>query len=195
MAENLLFPTAGLIEYTGIVGTHFMTVPLTEWSPVSSGHPMGTCTAWDSTQKDVSDFFDEYTDLIKVFLDNTASILNATIYTYASPGAPGRPRETVTYTGKVGTGGTVIPAAQQTISFKTSDFGTFRVVILDSVVTSAFQPKKALVSPADDKEIALVNYIKDDANCIQGRDGFQVQTYRGITYTLNEKLRRSYRLD
>lgn len=195
MAENLLYPTSGQIEYTGIQGTHVMTVPMTTWSPVSSGHPMGTCTAWDGSEKDVADFFDEYTDLWKVFLDNTASILSATVFTYASPGAPARPRETVTYTGKVGTGGTVIPAAQQTISFKTSEYGAFRVVLLDSVVTSSFQPKKALISPADDKEIALVNYIKADANCIQGRDGHQVTVYRGITYTLNEKLRKEYRLD
>lgn len=195
MAENSLFPCSAVIQYTGVQGTHKMTLPLNEWSPISGGHPLGTTLAWDTSQKDTEDMIDGFITLLLPFLDNTAEVQAVTIYTYDEPEAPARPRAAKTYAGQTGSGGTVIPAAQQSINLRTEDFGQSRIVILDSVVSANFAPKRTITLLGDPDEWALTTYFGDVTNGFAGRDGARPGIFGSITYTLNEKLRREYRLD
>jgi carbohydrate-binding DOMON domain-containing protein len=172
-----------------------MTIPLNEWSPISGGHIAGTNLAWDASQADTDDMIQGLIALLKPFWGADTSFSSYVINTYADELSPARPQVAVGLTGFVGTGDAGIPAAQSTFNFKTDIFGTFKLVMLDGKVSSTFQPLDALTSPADDDELALVAYLVNDAWAFAGRDNHQPVLLKRITYTLNEKLRKSYRLD
>jgi hypothetical protein len=137
----------------------------------------------------------DFIALLLPFYHTSTNFTSYVINTYASSTAPARPQISVPLTTAAGTGGATIPAAQATFNFKTTNFGAFKLVMLDAQVSSTFQPLEALVSPADDDEIALRDYVVDPAWAFSGRDGFRPQLLKRVTYTLNEKLRKSYHLD
>ena len=172
-----------------------MTLPLTPWSPVSGGHISGTNTDYTDTQVDTDDWIQAFVALIKVKFATTTTFINYTVYTYDEITSPARPKVSQTI-GVVGTnGGAIIPASQATYNFKTAGFFPFKLVFLDTEVSAVFLPKVALVSPADDEEIAIRDYILDDNAIVGGRDNTRVANLVKITYTLNEKLRASYDID
>jgi hypothetical protein len=195
MAPNSLFPTALRIFYRTPNAPHVMTIPLTVWSPISGGHVAGTCLAWDGSQADVDTMVLGLKDLLKPFWGSTTTFTSYEIDTFATPTSPARPQVALGMTSGAGTGSGGIPAAQATFNFKTTAFGTFKLVMLDAKVSATFQPLDDLVSPADDDEIALRDYLRLDANAFAGRDGNQLAILKRITYTLNEKLRAEYRLN
>jgi hypothetical protein len=193
--SNSLFPCSVQIFYRTINAPHMMVVPLREWSPISGGHPAGTNLNWLDVQVDTDDMIVDFIALLLPFFATTCSFSSYVINTYASETAPARPQFSQALTGAVGTGGADIPAAQATYNFKTTNFGAFKLVLLDTQVSSTFQPLEALVSPANDNEIALRDYVIDTGFAFSGRDNFRPQLLKRITYTLNEKLRKSYHLD
>jgi hypothetical protein len=195
MAPNSLFPCSANIFYRTVNAPHMMTLPLTEWSPVSGGHVGGTNLDWLGGQADTDDFITDFVTLLLPFFDDTTTFNSYTINTYADAEAPARPQVSRGITGAAGTGGATIPAAQATFNYKTTNFGTFRIVMLDARVSSTFQPLDTLTSPTYDDEIALNAFVLADTTPIAGRDGYQVSLWKRTTYTLNEKLRDSYHLD
>lgn len=195
MTPGSLFPCSVTINYTNAYARHKMTIPLTEWSPVSGGHVAGTNLAWDETQVDTDTMIQGLVDLLKVFQPTDCTFTDYTISTYASFTDTGVPRVSKTLTTAVGTGGAVIPASQATYNFKTTGYKPFKIVLLDTRVSSDFGPLSALASPANDDEIALRDFIIDDSNAFMGRQNEQPTILTRVTYTLNEKLRKSYRLD
>jgi len=170
-------------------------LPLNTWSPVSGGHPAGTNLAWDASQKDTADLIGDFVNLLLPFFDADYTFDGYTIYTYATVNGPAQPQVENSFTGIIGTGAATIPAAMATYVFRTAAFGQSKIILLDTAVSAAFGPKTALVSPADDDEIALVNYWTADSNAFTGRDGTQPSFWRKITYKLNDELRKEYRFD
>jgi hypothetical protein len=183
------------IFYRTANAPHLMTIPLREWSPVSGGHTAGTNLNWNGTQTDTKDMIDGLVDLFKPFFHTSTTFNSYVINTYTDQTAPARPQVTIPLVAAAGTGGATIPAAQATFNFKTTQFNAFKIVMLDAQVSSTFQPLESLVSPANDDEIALRDYIVDDGNSFAGRDNYQPTLLQRVTYTLNEKLRKSYHLD
>lgn len=194
MAVHTLYPCSCALRYHSAYAPHVMTIPLTAWSPVSSGHDSGTNLAWDSSQVDTKDMITGLVDLLIPFFDTNTHFDGYTIFTYATITGPALPQSEATFMGKVGTSSATIPASMASYIFRTAGFGSARIILLDTVVTSTFQPKTVLLSPADDDEIALINYWMDDGNAFAGRDGTQVTFWRKITYKLNDALRKEYRL-
>jgi len=195
MAENSLFPCSCEILYRTINAPHRMILPLTEWSPISTGHPSGTNLAWDTTQVDTDDMISGLKDLLLPFWPPSTTFSSYTISTYANKDAPARPQASFGFVVGAGTGAATIPAAQATFNFKTTNFGAFKLVMLDAKVSAAFGPLDSLVVGVNDDEIALRDWLRLEANAFSGRDGFRPSVLPRITYTLNEKLRASYHLD
>lgn len=195
MTPHTLWPCSVNIDYATGYSLHKMTIPLAEWSPVSSGHPAGTNLAWNGSQVDTDDMVVGFIDLLRPLFPTTTLFRNYTINTYASVNAPARPRISFPIGVPAGTGSSIIPASQATFNFKSEGFFPFKLVLLDTKVSSTFQPLQVLVSPANDVEIAIVNWLMDDVNAFSARDNTKPTTFERITYTLNEKLRKSYRLD
>src|SRR4029453_11902389 len=195
MTVHSLFPCSVNIFYRTVNAPHMMTIPLTEWSPISVGHSAGTNLDWTAAQVDTDDTIQDFIDLIKAFFDTTTTFNHYTINTYEDADAPARPQVTKAITTGAGTGTDTIPAAQATFNYKTTAFGTFKIVLLDARVSATFNPLDTLVSPANDDEIAVNAFVMDNTTPFGGRDGFQVSVWKRNTYTLNEKLRASYHLD
>jgi len=172
-----------------------MTIPLKEHSPVSGGHIAGTNLAWDASQVDTDTMMQGLADLLKPFFAPETTFINYTIYEYADELTPGVPVVSIPFTTAVGTGDPVIQAAQATFNFKTTGFGAFKIVMLDARVSATFGPLISLVSPANDDEIALRDFLTLNTNAFSGRDNQRPAVLQRVTYTLNEKLRKAYRLD
>jgi hypothetical protein len=194
MAENSLFPASVHLFYRTENAPHMATIPVNEWSFPSGGHDQGTFLTWEDTEIDVDDMVNGLVDLYLPFFYTTTNFTHYIVNTYEDADAPARPQINKKLTGKVGTGGTTIPAAQATFNFKTTGFGVFRLVMLDARVSATFQPVEDLVSPTYDDEAAIVDYVVDPANAFRGRDELKPSILVRITYTLNEKLRDSYHL-
>lgn len=195
MTPSTLWPCAVVLDYRSNFGPHKMTIPLTEWSPVSGGHISGTNLAWDSSQVDTDDMITGLVTLLKPFFYTDTVFSQYTIYTFASVNAPARPKVAQGITGGTGTGGSYNPATQATFNFKTAGFHAFKLVMLDVAAGAQYLPVTAFPSPAYDTTIALRDYIISDANAFSGRDNTQPVTLAKLTYTINEKLRQSYKLD
>jgi len=172
-----------------------MTLPIKQWAGPSTGHDGGTVLNWMDAQADVDDMIQGFVDVLLPFWPNTTTFLSYTVYTYATEDSPARPQVSLPVVTGAGSGGATIPAAQATFNFKTDLFGTFKLVMLDAKVSSDFGPISALVSPANDNEIAVRDYLMADEWGFSGRDNSQIAVLNKITYTLNEKLRAEYRLD
>jgi hypothetical protein len=172
-----------------------MTIPLRAWSPISGGHPQGTNLDWTDAQSDTDVFMQEFADLLQPFFDDDCVFSDYTIYTYSDVNAPARPVASASLAGFVGTADATIPATQANWMFKTSEFGTFKLSLLDTKVSAAFGPLLTMTSPTYDDEIALRDFILDDTSIFQGRDNKQVVSWKKISYSLNDKLRQEYKLD
>lgn len=193
MSEHSLFPTAVILDYHTLSAPHKMTIPLNLWSAISEGHPQGTLTNWEDDQVDVGEVMDGLITLLLPFFPDTATFTQYTIYTYTDEFAPARPRAAAALTDQDGLSGAGTPACQATYNFKTTEFGVFKLVMLDVVPGSNFQPVTAFPSPAFDDHIALAAYLTDPVNPFRGRDNAKIDRLIRVTYTLNERLRREYR--
>lgn len=194
MTGHTLWPASITIDYNSNWGAHKMTLPIREWSPVSSGHISGTATDWNDTQADVDDFVNDFVDKLLPFFYTDTDFTAYTVHTYSSVNAPARPQVAQTLTGKTGTGASYNPGTQATFNFKTIGFFPFKVVMLDVAAGSQYLPVSAFPSPAYDTTIALRDFVLADASIFQGRDGTQVASLVKVTYTINEQLRKSYKL-
>jgi hypothetical protein len=194
MTEYSLYPCSIALRYHNNFAPHVMTIPLNAWSPISSGHDAGTNLAWDGSQVDTLTMVDGLLTKLLPFFYTDTHFDNFTIYTYADPDAPARPVVDIGLTDEVGSGATYIPATQANYMFRTGGFSYLRLTMLDVAASSQFLPVSSFPLPGYATTVALANYIIDDANAFRGRDNTQPQFLKKITYTLNEKLRRSYRL-
>jgi hypothetical protein len=83
-------------------------------------------------------------------------------------------------------------AVEQTFVIRTTDFGIFKYVLLDAQTNNFFG--KVAVSDFAPEYDALMDELTSVDNGWSGRDNARPAIVKGATITLNEKLRRSYRL-
>lgn len=194
MAPNSLSPASAVLSYSTLFGSHRMTIPTTEWFPTSITGDLGSYLDWDGNPVDAEVMWTTFVTLLKPFVPTTTTFDNVTVYTQASAMSPNIPRKTVSLA-IVGTSAlTGLSQAQSsTFNFKTVDNGDFKLVLLDVPLGS--QGFNA-IHPADfgAEVLALQTYVVGNTNAISGRDDAQVQVLRKITYDLNRKLQRVYKM-
>jgi hypothetical protein len=84
-------------------------------------------------------------------------------------------------------------AVQKTFTFRTNEFGTSKLVLLDAASFNTFNKQTTLSSGGP--EDLLRDYLGSADGWLLGRDGGKPTTFLQIAVTLNEKLRRSYRMN
>lgn len=192
MSHNSLYPSFVRINYTTAYAPHSQTVPTTtvsndagDWQfhPEDGGTVIGVddaVIAWIGTMR-------QYYPASTVFTD-------ATLFTMATPTATPVPVFSFPIallgTGVPGTGDDV-KATQGTFTFRTDQGGIFKLVFLDMIVSSwekITSPTNALVS-------ALVTHVLTTQHWMAGRDGGDPRVFLQRATTLNERLRRSYRMN
>jgi hypothetical protein len=185
-------PTGILINYHSSFGFHKQYLKALEWH-ASVGSVAGVVDTWDSGSIDLDDMVNALIDLFVPFYPATVAWDNYVVYVYDLVTAPPVPLASGSLT-QVGTA--VSPgwskAVQDTLTWRTNLFGLVRIVMLDCASAGDFDKHTDI--PTGSPIEALNAEFTADSNGWSGQDNGQPATYLGSTRTLNEKLRRSYRM-
>lgn len=191
MAENSLYPAFFRLFSKSEFGYHVSTHPMNEYTPVAGA--FGTFKNWIDGNVAANTEISGFVDLLLPFFTGDTEYLYAIVYDMEDENATPRPRVTVPFTGKTGTSVTAaVPASQSTYTFRTTNFGLAKLVLLDAPVTTDFQPITSLASAPDMQDV--LDYISDDEHCFRGRDQGRITTFVRATFKLNDELRKQYRL-
>lgn len=194
MTPNSLSPASAVISYHSAFGAHKMTVPTSEWFAVGITGNLGSYLDRDGDPIDAEEMWVDFCNLARVFIPSTSVFDSVTVYTMATATSPQIPRSTVAL-GIAGTSalGGLSQAQSSTFNFKTEANGDFRLVLLDTPLGS--QGFKA-IHPADFNAsvLALEAFVAGRDVAIQGRDDSGVATLRKITFDLNDKLQKQYKM-
>lgn len=194
MAENSLSPASAVISYHSLYGAHKMTVPTTTWFPTPLTGTIGSYVDHDGDPIDAEAMWTDYCTLLKVFCKPSTVFDNVTIYTMATAESPNIPRAAAAL-GIVGTSAApgFSQAQSATFNFKTSGNGNFRIVLLDQPFGSdGFNAVFPAAFGAD--VLALENFVCGRNTAITGRDDTIPAVLRKITYDLNDKLQKVYKM-
>jgi hypothetical protein len=190
---NSLYPAYVKLDYHSAYGLHSAILPTRAWSPGSPGSS-GTFDSWNSTPVVAATMIAAMVDLIKPFYLATAGFDLYTIYTLEDEFSPAHPRFSDELT-DVGTSTETewAKAVQTTFSMRTDLFGIAKLVLLDAPAAGGFD--RITSFGASPEAQAIVDEFADPDNAWAGRDGGRIDNLIKITYTLNEKLRKEYRMD
>lgn len=192
MGHNSLYPASIRINYQSAYGLHSQTIPTAKIA-LDAGE-------YKFLKEDltiigvVPTLIAAWVAALKVFYPATTTFIDWQAFTYATPTAPPSPLAT----GAIGVVGTSsIPASQEakatqsTHTWRTDEFGIFKIVLLDRVIASYDK-----ITAVGNAEVASLHAIVAGANTwMRGRDGGKPQVFLQVAYTLNEKLRRAYRMN
>lgn len=196
MAENSLSPAFVRINYASGYGLHTMTVPSVPYILPDVGHVSGQ---FDLRGAELStsagDAVQDYVDLLKPFFHTSTTFIDYIIFTQEDEDAAPVPRFSDTIA-EAGTNSSTSwrKAVQATATWRTEDFGLFKVVLLDVVSGNQFDPYSSAAA-AGTPMVNLDAYVRADESWLSGRDGAQPGVFLGMTWTLNEKLRKAYRMN
>lgn len=186
-------PAFVVLDYHTPYAPHKQQFCIRDWFPVSSGHDMGTVTAADASVVDLKNMIDQLLGTMSVFvLPDTVWDL-ATIYTQAAATGPAFPQANYVPT-QLGTSVGAAPrkATEITVVMRTTAFNIVKAVLLDCPVSVNFEQKLPGAFSAADQ--AFVDEFGAVNNGWVGQDGNKPNTAVRITYNLNQKLRKEYRM-
>lgn len=189
---NDLYPAFVVIDEHSEFGAHKRTIPTRAWTG-TTGTP-GEYTAWDTSVAAADVMIEALVDLIALTMVTTYHFDGYTIYTVSTPGASPQPR----FAKAIDVDGTLVaadavPASMGTMTFRTAAFGRYKLVFLDAIPSGDFLPQLpgGFTTPQANIAAALAN----EGNAWSGRDGSKIDYPLKLTWTLNEKLRKAYRLN
>jgi len=171
-----------------------MTIPTLTWFPTDITGNLGSYTNWNGIQIDAETMVRDLIAALKVFMLPSFSFDQVTTYTQVDATSPAIPQKTVSL-GIVGTSGSAgfSAAISTTFNFTTTMNGKARLVLLDSPLGSGgFAPIFPAAFDANIDAVALAFLLP--TNAWSGRDNFKPQTLRKVSFDLNDKLQKSYRL-
>jgi len=185
-------PSFVRINYHSVYGLHSMTLPTLQWNDVVSANNHGQFDTWDNVGIDAQDMIEALVTLLAPFFPDTLIFDNWIVFNKPVDPGPSYPQTAealVSFEGSSGTPGWS-QAVQTTISLRTEDFGISKLVLLDSASGNSFD--KVLVP--DTETAALIAEFTSTGNGWSGRDNSRPNSFISLTSTLNEKLRRAYRM-
>lgn len=193
MAPNSLSPASLVISYHTSFSAHKMTIPTLDWLPTNITGALGSYQAWDLSTIDAEVMVNALVDLLAVLVPASTVFDTATVYTQATPTSDNIPRRQVAI-GTVGTngGGDFPQAVSCTLNFKTLGNGDCKLVLLDVPLGSsgfvALHPPFATGFSDIETEFIAVT------NAWSGRDDTRPSVLRKVTFDLNDKLQKQYRM-
>jgi len=190
---NSLYPAFFRLFYHTAFGQHIQTVPTRAWDDGLGTNGKGGYIAWDTNEVDAVDMVQALVDELVEFQPASAVYDSCIIYTMASETAEPLPVASFEL-GDAGTAATAdVPASQATMSCRTTNFGLFKLTWFDAAPTTDFLPQRTL--PVSGQPLTLFQAVSDTDWAFAGRDGGRPETFLQVSYTLNEALRRQYRLN
>ena len=193
MTPNSLFPAFVKVDYHSVFGVHSMVLPTRTWSP-DGATVAGTFVDWDDNDTDADDMIQALVTLFLPFFIATTTFDLYTIYTMAAAGAKPVPVASA----ELGLDGTSVSttwakAVQKTFTFRTDLFGILKLVFLDCPSGNNFDRVNAF--GADAATLAILAALSADTNAWSARDNGKPDTVVQQATTLNEALRKTYRMN
>jgi len=178
-------------NYHSIYGIHAAVVPTLAW--MDTPGDAGSFETHGGGIVDAQDMIENLYTALAGILPDTAVFDNFIIYTQPDPDELPTPaaQGNLAIPGLDSTPGWA-QATQVTMSFRTSNFGVMKIVTLDAATNNDFSKTSTL--PISGVLFTVFGLLTVDTNGWAGRDNGQVQGFISQTITLNEKLRRAYRL-
>lgn len=193
MTLHTLYPGFIRLFYHTAFGNHTMTLPTRAPNPVGGTNGFGGYENWDSDPIDAKDMIDALVAELVDFHPATANFDNAIIYQVLVSGGEPNPLFSVPID-EPGTAVTAdVPASQTTMTMRTTDFNISKLTWFDATPSTDFLPLRSL--PVSGQPLDLFNVWTSRDWAWAGRDGFRADSFIQVSYTLNEALRRSYRLN
>lgn len=196
MSENSLSPSSLIAEYTTAFGHHKMTIPTLVWLATNVGAGvLGSYLAWDGvTSVSADDMVDNLLNLLAAFVPSTTTFDLVTIYNQATPTADNIPARSKVLSIAGTSGATGFSQAQSTtFNFKTTANGDAKLVLLDTPLGSGgfvALHSAGFTTPVTD----LAAEFEDTLRAWSGRDNARPNVLRKVTFDLNEKLQKSYKM-
>jgi len=190
---NTLYPAYVRLDYTTVFGQHSMNIPVNEVTP---GATFGdnTVESWEAGAINLSTMINGLIDLLKPFYTEDDSFDLKTLFTLATPASDPVWRNQVSLVASVGTGTDIgwQKAVQTTVSIRSTEGGVFRVQMMDS---GSFDEWNKLTNLSTIPAVEdIVEYVSDPENGFRARDGGRPAAFIEMSKTLNEQLRKSYKM-
>jgi hypothetical protein len=188
---NSLFPSFVRLFYHTLYAEHVQTLPTRQWSQGLLTY--GLFLDWNGIGRAADDMIEDLANKAKVVVPSTTVFDYFEVWNY--PDEDSLPQPVATKVLSIaGTSSATgwSEAVQQTFTLRTTDFGIFKFILLDAV-TDNFFGKVALADFTTDYNNLMSELMSMD-NGWSGRDNARPAIVKGATITLNEKLRREYRL-
>jgi len=188
---NRLFPSYFVVNYRSAYGFHRQTVPCARWT--SGGGDFGQFLAWDASHVDAETMVDAFVTAEAEFFPATVNFDSWEIYDLATDTTP----PLLVRAKNIDIPGTLVgalwsKATQAVWSFKTDLGGDVFYDMMD-VGVSSFEKQTSATSSAD--QIAFIDIVTAETNGFAGRDNGRPNFFLQISYGLNSKLRREYRMN
>ena len=189
--RNSLYPAFLEINYASQFGAHKLRVPTV---PLTSDNGWQFDLRGLAASVNVEEAVGDFVGVIKPFFLASTTFIDWTVFNMDTPEGIATPRNSgmLNVAGTSAASGMQNKAVQMTTTFRTDAFGIFKLVFLD-VPTSSFDRIATTAGYA--QLAALVSYVTADVTFLAGRDGGRPNTFLQVSTTLNERLRRSYRMN
>ncbi len=187
------FPSAVKLQYHSEFAPHTQLIPTLQWTAFPDVGGAGAFVSHNGGSVDADAMINALATVLAAFLPDTASFDSYIIYNHnvgTDALEPIRSKPMV----KVGTETTPgwDQATQVTVNWRTSGFNIFKLVMLDIATNNFFGKTSAL--PTTGIIAGLDAIVTDPDNAWAGRDNAIPQSFISQTLTLNEALRKRYRL-
>lgn len=212
MARNSMLPTFLAVNYTSAWGSHRHQIPVARVNlsadPVlfpfgqfmsEEGPPLGAGAG------EVGSLIAGYVDVLCRWMTVDSTFTDWELWQVPDPVAwlDGTNRNQVpdvvkasALAGKVGLGNVSVPykATQLTVTYRTTGRGVLRIQLMDARITD-WNRNAAKDSAGNFASQALTTWVLGANNILRGRNNGKPSAFMQQSATLNEALRRAYRMD
>jgi len=192
--ENSLAPAFVRIESASAYAPHVMTIPSVPLIAAVGDAPPYFDLRGAEIDVNVDTAINDFVDLLRPLFKSTYHWSSYTVFEQAGVGDEPVPVWSAALT-QVGTSAETREdkAWQQTFTFRATDFTLYKLVLLDS--PPAYGSERQVNISTNVNYEALRAYIVANETWIASRGGGRPNTFLQLSSTLNEKLRRSYRMN
>jgi hypothetical protein len=181
-------------NYHSGFGPHTMQIPIRHWQAAGGASVAGDVEDWDLSIQDADGMINSLCDLFLPSFPVTVHFDNYIIFKQVGTDEIYTPVAGAALASKVGTNTLNVwhEAVQITNTWRSTNFGIFKIVFLDAESGGSFGKTSSL--PGSGSVFNLNTELTSVANAFMARDNGRPSSYISTTVTLNEKLRKSYRV-
>lgn len=182
------------IEYQSADAPHVMILPINTLVGIGDDESDTLVNNWDATTQDIGGMVSALRAVLVPFFPATVNLLRATLLVTDPEDEALVPAFSWALSGGEGTALTPgwSKAVEWTISFRSEDNNVSKLVLLDAASFDNFSKITDLTG--ETALAALIAEWTDTANAWAARDNTRPATWTQATRTLNEKLRKAYRM-